>query len=98
LEIGEVERIASQMSWHDLANVAVQFENDDADANVQSAGDDDADDLATEGPGIGLGGWVEGVWHDPIDPHPITPRECRSVSEFDPYYIRYPVQVMTTRD
>jgi hypothetical protein len=71
-QIDEVERIASQMSWDDLANVGVQFGNDDANNGVQS-GDDDTDDQANEVPGIGHGGWVDGVWHDPIDPHPIAP-------------------------
>jgi hypothetical protein len=74
LEINEVERIASQMSWDDLTNVRVQFGNNDADDNVQS-GDNDAGDLENEGPGIGHGGWMDGQWHDPIDPHAITPRE-----------------------
>jgi hypothetical protein len=41
---------------------------------------------------------VDDQWHDPIDPHPIAPRECRSRSEFDPDYILNLVQVMTTRD
>ena len=40
------------MSWDDLADVGVQFGNDDANDRVQS-GDDDADYLANEGPGIG---------------------------------------------
>jgi hypothetical protein len=34
-EIDEVERIASQMSWDDLADVRVQLGNDDADDDVQ---------------------------------------------------------------
>jgi hypothetical protein len=78
------------MSWDDLANIDVQFGNDYADDGVQS-GDNDADDLANEGPGIGPGGWVDGMWHDPIDPHQIAPRECYSRMEFDPEYIPNPV-------
>jgi hypothetical protein len=65
----------------------VQFKNDDADDDFQSTGDDDAEDLTHEGPGIGHEGWVKGVWHNPIDPHPITPRERLSRSEFDSDYI-----------
>jgi hypothetical protein len=34
-EIDEVERIASQISWNDLADVRVQFGNDGADDCVQ---------------------------------------------------------------
>jgi hypothetical protein len=41
---------------------------------------------------------MDGKWHDPIDPHPIAPRECRSRLEFDSDYILNPVQVMSTRD
>jgi hypothetical protein len=85
-KIDEVERIASQMSWDDMANIGVQF------------GNDDADDLKNEGPGIVHGGWVDGQWHDPIDSHPNTPRERHSRLEFDPDYIPDSVQVMTTRD
>jgi hypothetical protein len=54
--------------------------------------------LENEGSGIGHGGWVDGQWHDPIDPHPIAPKERHSGSEFDPDYIPNPVQVMTTHD
>jgi hypothetical protein len=75
----------------------VQFGNNDADDGVQS-GDDDDDNLENKGPGIGHWGWVGGQWHDPIDPHPIAPREHRSGLEFDPDYILNLVQVMTTRD
>jgi hypothetical protein len=78
-------------------DVSVQFGNDDADDGVQS-GDDDVDDLENEGPGIGHGGWVDGEWHDPIDPHPIAPRERCSRSEFDLDYISNPIQVMTSRN
>jgi hypothetical protein len=85
------------MSWDDLADVGVQFWNDDADDGVQS-GEDDANDLANKGSRIGHGCWIDSVWHDPIDPHPIAPREQRSRSEFDPDYISNPVQVMTTHD
>jgi hypothetical protein len=85
------------MSWDDLANVIVQFGGDDADDGVQS-GDDDDNNLENEGPGIGHEGWVGGQWHDPIDPHPIAPRERRSRSEFDPYYIPNLVQLMTVGD
>jgi hypothetical protein len=97
LEIDEVERIASQMSCDNLADVGVQFGNDDADDSVQF-GDNDDDDPENDGPGIGHGGWVDGQWHDPLDPHPIAPRECRSRSEFDPDYILNPIQLMATRD
>jgi hypothetical protein len=30
-----------------------------------------------EGPKVGHGAWVEGQWHDPIDPHSFAPRESR---------------------
>ena len=96
-QIDEVERIASEVAWDDLVDVSAQTGTDNADDGVQSR-DDDANDLADEGPGIGHGGWVDGVWHDPIDPHPVAPRESHSRSEVDPDYIPYPVMVMTTCD
>ena len=74
----------------DEGNVRVQSEDDDAGNGVES-GDD-------EGPKIGHGAWVGGVWHDPIDPHPFTPRVSRSRLEVDLDYVPYPVQVMTTCD
>jgi hypothetical protein len=73
----------------DEGNVRVQSEDDDAGNSVES-GDD-------EGPEIGHGAWVGGVWHDPIDPHPFPPRESRSRSEFDHDYEPNLRQVMTTR-
>ncbi|RLN30111.1 hypothetical protein C2845_PM05G21440 [Panicum miliaceum] len=76
-EIDEVERIASQVSWDNLADIGVQSGNDDADDGMQSR-DDDADDLENEGPRIGHGDWVDGMWHNPIDPHPMAPSERRS--------------------
>jgi hypothetical protein len=85
------------MLWDNVADVRVQFGTDYADDSVHP-GDDDADDLENEGHGIGHGRWVDGQWHDPMDPHPIAPRECRSRSEFNPDYISNPVQVMTTHD
>jgi hypothetical protein len=84
------------MLWDDLADVSVQFGNDDADDGVQFVNDDA--DLENEGPGIGHGGWVDGEWHDPIYPYPTAPRERHSRLEFDPDYIPNPVKVMTTRD
>jgi hypothetical protein len=58
LKIDEVERIASQMSWDDLADVYVQLENDDADNGVQF-GDNDADDLENKNLGSDTGiGWT----------------------------------------
>jgi hypothetical protein len=93
-QIDEVGRIASQMSWDDLSDISVQFGDDNDDDGVQSRDDDD-DDLADEGPGIGHGAWVGGVWHDQIDPHHFATRESQSRLEFDLDYIPNPVQVMT---
>jgi hypothetical protein len=65
-QIDEVEGIASQMLWDDLANVVVQFGNYDADNGVQS-GDDDDDNLENEGPRIGHGGWVSVFYRLPTE-------------------------------
>jgi hypothetical protein len=57
-EIDKVKRIASQMSWDDLADVGVQFGNDDADDSVQS-GDDDAATWNMKDLGLDTGvGWT----------------------------------------
>ena len=49
-----------------------------------------------EGPRIGEGAWVDGVWKDPLDPHPVEPRQRWSRVEFDPDY-EPKRQVMHTR-
>ena len=48
------------------------------------------------GPRIGEGAWVDGVWKDPLDPHPVEPRQRCSREEFDPDY-EPERQVMRTR-
>jgi hypothetical protein len=54
----QVEWIASQMSWDDLADVRVQFGNDDAYDGVQSR-DDDADNQEMNDLGFHMGvGWT----------------------------------------
>jgi hypothetical protein len=79
------------MSWDDEASVVgAQSGYDEADVGIQS-GDD-------EGPQIGEGAWVEGVWHDPIDPHPFAPRESHLRLEFHLDYNLNPIQVMTKCD
>ena len=50
-------------------------------ANEGDAGVESRDD---EGPQIGRGAYVAGVWCDPIDPHLFPQRERCSRSEFDP--------------
>jgi hypothetical protein len=75
------------MAWDDEADIGVQSRDVDANDGIQ-LGDD-------EGPGIGHGAWVGGVWHDQIDPHHFATRESQSRLEFDLDYIPNPVQVMT---
>ena len=52
------------------------------DAGVQS-GDDEVDR-------DGQGAFVAGQWLEPIDPHPIPPRQRFSLSDFDPDYVPSP--------
>ena len=42
------------------------------------------------------GVWVDGVWQDPLDPHPVERRQRCSREEFDPDY-EPERQVMHTR-
>ena len=55
------------------------------DAGVQS-GDDEVDRDRQ-------GAFVAGQWLDPIDPHPIPPRERFSLSDFDSDYVSSPALV-----
>ena len=57
------------------------------DAGVQS-GDDEVDR-------DGQGAFVAGQWLEPIDPHPIPPRQRFSLSDFDPDYVPSPARVRT---
>uniref|UniRef100_K3XSL7 Uncharacterized protein n=1 Tax=Setaria italica TaxID=4555 RepID=K3XSL7_SETIT len=43
-------------------------------------------DEDNDGPEIGAGAWVEGMWQDHLDPHPLPPRESYSTVDFDPDY------------
>ena len=55
------------------------------DAGVRS-GDDEVD-------WDGQGAFVVGQWLEPIDPHPIPPRQRFSLSDFDPDYVPSPARV-----
>ena len=57
------------------------------DAGVQS-GDDEVDR-------DGQGAFVAGQWLEPIDPHPIPPRQRFLLSDFDPDYVPSPARVRT---
>lgn len=47
--------------------------------------DENEDDASGEdGPQVGLGAFVDGVWQDPIDPHPVPPRPR---TDTDPDYV-----------
>ena len=71
-----------------IEQIASQMDwNDHGDAQDES-GDD-------EGPQIGRGAYVGGVWQDPLDPHPFPERERRSRSEFDPDYVPSPIRAKT---
>ena len=59
----------------------------DDDAGVQS-GEDEVD-------WDGQGAFVAGLWLDPIDPHPIPPRQRFSLSDFDLDYVLSPARVRT---
>uniref|UniRef100_K3ZEJ1 DUF8039 domain-containing protein n=1 Tax=Setaria italica TaxID=4555 RepID=K3ZEJ1_SETIT len=59
------------------------------DASNEGSGDEDND-----GSEIEAGAWVEGVWQDPLDPHPLPLREGRSTVDFDPDYNPNPREVM----
>ena len=43
----------------------------------------------------GQGTFVAGQWLEPIDPHPIPPRQRFSLSDFDPDYVPSPARVRT---
>jgi hypothetical protein len=84
----DLENIVSQMEWDDEYSGGVQFGNNEYDVDAVSRDDDD--------PRIGQGAWVDGKWHDPLDPHPVQPRESHSRKEFDPDYEPKAHQVMYT--
>jgi len=81
----ELQQIASQMELETQADVDVQSATDESES-----GDED-------GPRVGQGAWVGNRWHDPLDPHPVPPRESRSREAFDPDYEPEHRQVMNTR-
>ena len=70
----------------ELEQLASQMDWGD-DAGVQS-GDDEVDR-------DGQGAFVAVQWLDPIDPHPIPPRERFSLSDFDLDYVPSPARVRT---
>nr|TKW25490.1 hypothetical protein SEVIR_3G123500v2 [Setaria viridis] len=76
----EMDQIASQMPSWE----------DEANIHVES-GDEDND-----GPEIGAGAWEEGVWQDPLDPHPLPLRERHSTMDFDPDYNPNSSEMATT--
>ena len=61
--------------------------DDEGDAGVEH-GDD-------EGPRVGQGAYVAGVWCDAIDPHPFGPRQSCSLSDIDPDYVPSPIRIRT---
>ena len=61
--------------------------DDEGDAGVEH-GDD-------EGPRVGQGAYVAGVWCDAIDPHLFGPRQRCSLSDIDPDYVPSPIRVRT---
>ena len=63
--------------------------DEDANPGVHS-GDD-------EGPQMGQGAYVARVWCNPLDPHPVPPRERCSRSEFNPDYVPSPIRVRTCK-
>ena len=77
------------MEWDNQADIDVQSGEDESGVDAET-GDED-------GPRVGQGAWVGNRWHDPLDPHPIPPRESRSREAFDPDYEPEPRQVMNTR-
>ena len=81
----ELREIASQMELETQADVDVQSATDEAES-----GDED-------GPRVGQGAWVDGRWHDPLDPHTFPQRESRSMEALDPDYEPEQRQVMNTR-
>uniref|UniRef100_K3Y197 Uncharacterized protein n=1 Tax=Setaria italica TaxID=4555 RepID=K3Y197_SETIT len=65
-----------------MDQIASQMPSWEDEANIGVGSRDENND----GPEIGAGVWVEGVWQDPLDPHPLPPREGRSMVDFDPDY------------
>ena len=74
----ELEQIASQMEWDNQADIDVQSGEDESGVDAET-GDED-------GPRVGQGAWVDGKWHNPLDPHPIPQRESHSRDALDPDY------------
>ena len=83
------DEASPQGEGEDLEKIASQMEWDD-EYNVDAVSEDEG------GPRIGEGAWVDGVWQDPLDPHPVEPRQRCSREEFDPDY-EPERQVMHTR-
>ena len=72
----------------EIEQIASQMDLDDHGDAEDESGDD-------EGPQIGRGAYVDGVWQDPLDPHPIPQIERHSRSEYDPDYVSSPIRVKT---
>jgi len=83
------DEASPQGEGEDLEKIASQMEWDD-EYNIDVVSEDE------EGPRIGEGAWLDGVWQDPLDPHPVEPRQRCSREEFDPDY-EPERQVMHTR-
>jgi len=79
-------RETSMTQEEEIEQLASQMDWGD-DAGVQS-GDDEVDRDRQ-------GAFVAGQWLDPIDPHPIPPRQRFSLSDFDPDYVPSPTRVRT---
>ena len=59
--------------------------------------DVDVESWDEDGSRVGKGAWVDGRWHDPIDPHLILQSESRSREVLDTVYAPEQRQVMNTR-
>ena len=84
----ELQQIVSHMELKNQADIDVQSVQDESDVDAES-GDED-------GPRVGQGAWVDGRWHDPLDPHTFPQRESRSMEALDPDYEQEQRQVMNT--
>ena len=87
------ERDASNkgdVSQNEMDQIASQMPSWEDEANIGVGSRDEDND----GPEIRAGAWVEGVWQDPQGPHPLPPREGRSMVDFDPDYSPNPSEVM----
>ena len=79
-------RETSMTQEEEIEQLASQMDWGD-DARVQS-GEDEVDRE-------GQGAFVAGLWLDPIDPHPILPRQRFSLSDFHRDYVPSPAWVRT---